>query len=150
MENRDRVDLTDFVDRRIVAILGRRNSARDLLMNFEGKPHDDARSKQLRPLSSIYQTDNEVSVSVDLPFVSKENIEVYATEDRLLIRAKMDHHIRFPMEGRNEVEFEGHCKDIELPLGIRIDTSKARVIFRNGILQVNLPKKSLGTRINVE
>ena len=150
MENRDRSDLLDLVDKRIVTILGRRKSISDLLVNPEEDQHDDEPCKLLRPLSRVYVTDDEVVVIVDLPCVSKENIEVDAADDSLVIRAKMDHSIKLYNEDGNEAEFEGHCKNIKLPLGIRIDLSKARTIFKNGILEIRLPKKRLGTRINIE
>ncbi len=150
MENRDRADLLDYVDRRIVDILGRK-SIRDLLRNFEEEQYDDEEHKQLRPLSSIYETNDDVIVSVDLPYVSKENIEIDATEDSLLIRARMDRCIDLSQDkDRNKVEFESHCKIIKLPPSIKINVSKARATFRNGVLEIKLPKNRLGTRIHIE
>jgi HSP20 family molecular chaperone IbpA len=154
MSSRDGADLLDFVDWRTIEILRmRRRNLSNMLRNFGEDTYtkDDEGHRQLWPLSSIDETNEEVIVSVDLPYVSKENIEIEAMEDSILIHAKMDRHIKFSShkEG-DEAEFDCHCKSVQLPPAIRADVSNAQAIFRNGILQIRLPKKRNGTRINIK
>jgi HSP20 family protein len=108
----------------------------------------DVESKELRPLVQITETVDQIIVSIDLPAVTKENIDVKSTEDTLTIKAKMTECVRLMHHGKKEVEFENYRKSIKLPN--TVDPAKAQASFKNGVLQVRLPKKSYGSEISIE
>jgi HSP20 family protein len=108
----------------------------------------DVESKELRPLVQITETVDQIIVSIDLPGVTKENIDVKSTEDTLTIKAKMTECVRLMHHGKKEVEFENYRKSIKLPN--TVDPAKAQASFKNGVLQVRLPKKSYGSEISIE
>jgi HSP20 family protein len=138
----DDSDVVDEMHRRI------RNIMRDV---FDTSPFEEAlydlERHELRPLTQITETDDEVVVSIDLPCVAKENIEVKGTEDALTIKAKMTECVRIPVPGKREVEYETYRKTIKLPS--TVDPTKAQATFKSGMLQIRLPKKSHGREISV-
>jgi HSP20 family protein len=108
----------------------------------------DIEHKELRPLVQITETPDDIIVSVDLPCVTRENIDVKSTEDTLTIKAKMTECIRLLHYARKEMEFENYRKTIKLPS--TVDPTKAKASFKNGVLEVRLPKKLYGREISIE
>ncbi|MEM0285866.1 MAG: Hsp20/alpha crystallin family protein, partial [Candidatus Methanomethyliaceae archaeon] len=88
------------------------------------------------PLIDIMTTENEVKVFVELPGVDKEKIKLTGTPTKLVISA--------------EGEMHKYYKEIELPTEVEIE--KAKSTYKNGVLEVVLPKKSKeeGKPINIE
>jgi len=132
----DIFDMMDEMDRRMRRLMDRifADAYSDLY---------DMERRELRPLTNITETDDEVIVSIDLPCARKDNIELKATSDTLYIKAKMDRCVRI-----SNVDFEHYSRSIRLPS--RVDASNARASFKGGVLQVRLPKKIEGSGINIE
>jgi len=105
------------------------------------RPSWDAFDKCLVPLINIEDREEEIVVTVDLPFVeSKDDIELNVTEDSLEITAKMREAIRWERWGASQryLEFRTFRKSIRLPE--KVDPEGSRAIFKNGILKVSIPK----------
>ncbi len=114
-------------------------------------PSVDEKERYIEPLTDVRETDDEVVISVDLPFVvSKEDIEVYVTEDSIEITARTKRKIRWSRWGAHHryVEFNHYRKRIELP--ILVDPNEVRATFRSGILEVRLRKKKKRVQIKIE
>jgi len=73
------------------------------------------------PLVDVFQRGNEVIVVAEVPGVAKEDIKLDATESILEIKVTDQFYRR-----------------IELP--VKVDFQKARVMCKNGVLEVRLPK----------
>ncbi len=131
----DIFDIIDEMDRRMKRLMDR--------VFFDIGDLYDMERRELKPLTQIYETDDEVIVTLDIPCVSKDSIELKATEDTLHIKARMDRCIRI-----SNVEFENYSRSIRLPA--RVDAKHAKASFKDGILQVRLPKKSEGDEIRIE
>lgn len=100
----------------------------------------------LEPLVNIEDRDDEVVVTVDLPYVvGKEDIRLEVTEETLELDARMRKGVRW---GAHEQEFDRFRKSITLPA--RIDPESARAFFRQGVLKVLLKKKRRRYPIKVE
>ncbi|MFQ5920877.1 MAG: Hsp20/alpha crystallin family protein [Nitrososphaerales archaeon] len=143
MEKDEAADVIDEIDRKIRRVMREAFE----LSPLEDTLYDEER-RELRPLAQITETDDEIIVSVDLPCVTRENIELKSTHDTVTIRAKMTECVRIPHPGRKEVEYETYRKSIKLPG--TVDPTKAEASFKSGMLQVRLPKKSYGSEISVE
>ncbi len=132
----DIFDMIDEMDRRIRRLMDRVFS--DVSLDLY-----DMERRELKPLTQIYETDEEVIVTLDLPCASKDGIELKATEDTLYIKARMDRCVRI-----SNIDFENYSKSIRLPT--RVDARNAKASFKDGILQVRLPKKFEGNDIRIE
>jgi HSP20 family protein len=87
-------------------------------------------------LVDIIETEEELIALVALPGSSKENIDLRVTEDNLIVDAKM-----VAREGkylRREMGTAPRHREIKLPLEIKPEQVKAS--FKEGILEVHLPK----------
>jgi HSP20 family protein len=132
----DIFDMIDEMDRRIRRLMDRVFS--DVSLDLY-----DMERRELKPLTQIYETDEEVIVTLDLPCASKDGIELKATEDTLYIKARMNRCVRI-----SNIDFENYSKSIRLPA--RVDARNAKASFKDGILQVRLPKKFEGSDIRIE
>jgi HSP20 family protein len=132
----DIFDMIDEMDRRIRRLMDRVFS--DVSLDLY-----DMERRELKPLTQIYETDEEVIVTLDLPCASKDGIELKATEDTLYIKARMDRCVRI-----SNIDFENYSRSIRLPA--RVDARNAKASFKDGILQVRLPKKFEGNDIRIE
>lgn len=92
-----------------------------------GKPRLDVKEAR-EPLVDITTTDGEVRVIAELPGVEKTDIKLRTTEDSLTISV--------------ETPIRKYFKQVDLP--VRIDPAKAISTYKNGILEVTLPKKEGG------
>jgi HSP20 family protein len=95
----------------------------------------EAKSSDLAPID-IIETEDELIVLVALPGASKEKIDLRVTEDSLYVDAKAT-----PREGkylRREMGTMGRKREIKLPIEVKQEQVKAS--FKDGILEVHLPK----------
>jgi HSP20 family protein len=84
----------------------------------------------------LLETDDELIVLVALPGASKEVIDLRVTEDSLYVDAKAN-----PREGRylrQEINTMGMKREIKLPMEVKPE--QVRASFKDGILEVSLPK----------
>ena len=84
----------------------------------------------------LLETDDELVALVALPGASKEKIDLRVTEDSLYVDAKAN-----PREGRylrREINTMGLKREIKLP--VEVKPEQVRASFKDGILEVSLPK----------
>ncbi|MEM3511227.1 MAG: Hsp20/alpha crystallin family protein [Candidatus Jordarchaeales archaeon] len=115
------------------------------------KPDWDAEMCCIEPLVHVETTPESVIVTADLPYVENKNdIRISATEDSLEFTANMKKEVRFEKWGtiQRETSFRKYRKFIRLPE--KVVPEEAKATFKNGILQVVLPKKFKATPIKVE
>ncbi len=114
-------------------------------------PSVDEGTKCIEPLADIAETDEEIVITVDLPFVkSKEDIDVYVSDDGVEITAKTRRGIKWNKWSTHYryTEFNQFKKRIKLP--VRVDPDNVRAFFRNGILTIKLRKKKERVQITLD
>jgi HSP20 family protein len=80
--------------------------------------------EEREPLVDIVDAEGEIHVVVELPGVEKSDIKLHGTEDSLTISVDTPQY--------------KYYKDVELPEKVRI--KEARSSYKNGVLEVVLPK----------
>ncbi len=102
----------------------------------------------LEPLTNMIETAEELIITADLPYVKKDNITLTVKEDMLELDASLDQPVKFTEWGtiQRDTEFHKFHKHIKLPSNASAD--KIAATFKNGFLQIKLPKKI--TRIKIE
>ena len=94
--------------------------------------------EEREPLVDIVDTDGEIKVIVELPGVEKDEIKLSGTDEKLTISVDTSQRKYF--------------KEIDIPA--KIDPKKAKSAYKNGVLEVTLPKikekKPSGEQIKVE
>jgi len=96
-------------------------------------------SEEREPLTDIIEGDEDVAVTVEIPGVEKENIDLNVNEDNLEITV--------------DAPQRKYHKIIDLPCDVKPKTTKAT--YKNGILDVNLKRRerkkdNKGYHINIE
>ncbi len=92
-----------------------------------GRPRLDVKGER-EPLVDVTTSNGEVKVIAELPGVEKTDIKLNVTEDTLTIS----------VENPNRKYF----KEVDLP--VKVDPLKAKSSYKNGILEVSLPKRERG------
>ena len=95
--------------------------------------------EEREPLVDIVETDNEVHVVAELPGVEKEDIKLHGTEDTLTISV--------------DTPQRKYYKELTLPA--KVNVKEAKTQYKNGVLEVKLPKikeekKPKGEPIKIE
>lgn len=92
------------------------------------------------PRVDVAETDNEVTVTADLPGLDEKDVQVTVDEDMLTIRGtrkeeREEKRRNYHLIERSQGEFQ---RAIPLPPGL--DTERAKAVFKKGVLTVTLPK----------
>jgi len=108
--------------------------------------------QEMLPCCDVVDRDNEIVVRVALPGFKKKDIEVSATDSTLTIQGKSSEQIE---EGkltgnyyRKEIHNENFMRTIRLPA--IVEDQKAEACFKDGLLEVSLPKTEGGKRHTLE
>ncbi|MBW7056119.1 Hsp20/alpha crystallin family protein [Paracoccus bogoriensis] len=90
--------------------------------------------------SDVVQTDNAIEISIELPGMTMEDIEVTVTDDLLTVKGEKKIERQEEKKGYylSERSYGAIWRTIPLPPGT--DGSKAEASFRNGVLTVRLPQ----------
>lgn len=93
------------------------------------------------PSSNVIETEKEFNITMALPGLKKEQIEVDVTEGLLTVKGSY-------AKEENEEGVTFHRKEISsgsfsrsFRLGTKINISKVDATFENGLLSISIPKK---------
>jgi HSP20 family protein len=89
----------------------------------------------------VTESDGSYVVKAEVPGVAKEDIDVSIKGDVVTIRAEVKKEKE--EKGKNFLRIERYYgqQSRTFTLGAEIDEGKAEAIYRNGVLQLTLPKK---------
>jgi HSP20 family molecular chaperone IbpA len=99
------------------------------------------RMKKLK--ADVKETEDTVIVTIEVPGVEKEDLDITATDDSLSIRAKA----AVETKGECEPEYNMLGRDIKLHCGIKREEGKAT--YHNGLLKIMLPKEAAIPRVKI-
>jgi len=102
------------------------------------RPSVDIKEER-EPLVDVISTDGEIKIVAELPGIEKEDIKLHGTEDILTISV--------------DTLKRKYFKEVEMPA--KIDPRKAKTVYKNGVLEVTIPKskekkKPKGEPIEIE
>jgi HSP20 family protein len=92
------------------------------------------------PSVDLSETGNELVLTADVPGVEPEDLEIYCTDNALILRGETRRDEE--REDRGYHRSERHYGRFErvLPLPAEVDRDRIQANFRNGVLEVRLPK----------
>lgn len=126
-----------FMDRMTDGLLSRRwmrPFEREWPTWFEGS---DLRA----PAVDLIDRENEILLRAELPGVRKEDISISLTADSITIeaRSKQEEAEEKGDYRRREISSSAFSRSMSLPA--EVDTDAAKAVFKDGVLEVTLPKK---------
>ena len=106
------------------------------------------------PAAELFETDNEVVFRAEMPGIDPKSVDVTVSEDALTVRGEA--RAEEEQKGRNyyrrELRYGSYQRTVALPTAVQAD--QARAAYRNGILEVRLPKaeraRAKSIRVEVE
>jgi HSP20 family protein len=93
------------------------------------------------PLVEMREEGNDVVVNAELPGVAKEDIKLRVTGERIEIRVEKKEKTEEKKRGyyAYSSRFEGYREALGFPSAV--DAKRAKATFKNGVLEVRVPKK---------
>ncbi|QXL84694.1 Hsp20/alpha crystallin family protein [Comamonas sp. NLF-1-9] len=119
---------------------------RDIAPGFYVRPlHGDALPQPSQIRVDVKEDDASYCVQAELPGVPKEDIQVSIDGAVVTLRAEVQQHDE-KKDGekvlRSERYFGSVARSFQLPM--EVDAAKAKAKYDNGVLTLNLPKKTEG------
>ena len=104
----------------------------------------------LEALGEVEETEAEYVVTLDLPMVNKDDIEITVMDDHLAVQAKMRQEMHFERWGtmQREIRFQSLAKKVPLPKNA--DSDNIRASFQNGILELRIGKTTKAKRVPID
>ncbi|SDZ06988.1 HSP20 family protein [Jannaschia faecimaris] len=92
------------------------------------------------PSTDVTETDKSIEVSMELPGMTEEDIDISLSSDAMTIRGekKVEHEETRKGVYMSERSYGSFYRTVPLPAGV--DPEKADAKFKNGVLTVSLPK----------
>lgn len=118
-----------------------RESMEKLFEEFTARRPERGRAAVVwQPAIEAYETDTDVVVRAELPGIDPKQVEISVTEDTLTLRgeARTEQEEKKRNYYRRELRYGSFVRSIGLPSGVHGD--KATASYRNGILEIKVPK----------
>jgi HSP20 family protein len=93
------------------------------------------------PNIEMYDKKNEIVVKAELPGVDKDNIDLTITKDSLTLKGevKKEEEVKEEDYYACERSYGSFTRTVAMP--VEVDSEKAKASFKNGVLEIVLPKK---------
>jgi HSP20 family protein len=98
------------------------------------------------PQVEVFERDNELVLRVDLPGLTRDDINIELADDSLTIEGERKNEHEETGEGyyRSERSYGQFYRRIPMPEGVKAEDAKAS--FSNGVLEVTMPAARRGER----
>ncbi len=98
------------------------------------------------PISDLKETDKEVVASIEMPGVSKKDIQLNVTEDGLEVKVEQKHEMKEEKKGYIRMESGYRSYYRRLPFPAKVVAEKAEAKYENGVLEVIVPKQQIESK----
>ncbi|WP_319547978.1 Hsp20/alpha crystallin family protein [Desulfogranum marinum] len=96
--------------------------------------------EEMSPSVDIYEEKGKMIVKAEIPGINKEDLDVSITENTVTISGekKQEKKVEKKDYHREERRYGSFCRRFRLPADV--DADKAEASFKNGVLEISLPK----------
>ena len=121
---------------------------RNLLRPFRGTKMDDlwGTYEMRSPSMDMIDNDNEIIFRAELPGVDKKDLDVSVSDNLLTIKGTSEKESEKEKDNyySSEIRKGSFCRSVSLPNNV--DGSKVEANFKNGLLELTIPKVSKSRR----
>ncbi|HHW10456.1 MAG TPA: Hsp20/alpha crystallin family protein [Firmicutes bacterium] len=96
------------------------------------------------PSVDVKETDTDVHIMAEVPGVDPGDIDITVTEDSLTIKGEVKHEEDQNREGYRRIERRYGSFHRVIPFPVKVKHDQATADYRNGILEVKVPKAEPG------
>ena len=128
---------------------------RDMNRLFEAlAPMEQGSSmQQFMPLAEMEETDDAIHLKVEVPGMKADDLDVQVTKEAVMITGERKTQSKSNNNGSARSEFRYGKFSRTIPLSTRIDNTKVKGDYQDGILTLELPKaeeeKNKVTKVNL-
>ena len=101
--------------------------------------NEEKRERFIRPRTTVHDLDNAVKIVMDLPGVSKENLEISYNRGELTVIGRRESWDREKMKPVYVERFDGGFKRV-FAIDETLDAEKIDAKLNNGVLEITIPK----------
>lgn len=107
---------------------------------FAGRPSEDFASRGWVPPVDIRETDEALTLFVELPGLNGDDVEITLENGRLTLRGerKFEKDVNEDSYHRIERSYGAFARSFTLPRNVEAD--KVKATFKDGVLSIELPK----------
>lgn len=102
------------------------------------------------PAVDIINRDDEIVLRAELPGINKDDIDISTTDDTVTIRGQTQHEQTEDTDEYYRCEIARGAFSRTVPLPADIDGSKAKAAFKDGVLELTLPKVERAKRHTIK
>ena len=126
--------------RDLVSIRDEMNNLFDSFSSGWPEPRKGLLEGEWAPSVDVAETDDEITVTAELPGVKQEEVDITITDDVLTLKGekKEEKEVKEKNYHRIERSYGSFQRSIGLPTGVQAD--KAKATYEDGILRVTVPK----------
>ena len=99
------------------------------------------------PRIDVHRSDNEIKVTAELPGLEKEDIEIKAVDGRLIIGGEKKASKETQEDDHYYMERSYGSFRREIPIGEDVDLDQVQAAFKNGILEITLPRNAVAANV---
>jgi HSP20 family protein len=112
-----------------------------LLDSFFGRPATVAIGERMwAPLADMYETKDDLFVTLELPGVREKDVSVSITGDMLTVKGERRCERDLKDEGYYRLERVYGKFERSIPLPIPVQAEKVKATYRDGVLEIRMPK----------
>jgi HSP20 family protein len=112
-----------------------------LFDNFFGRPAGLGVAERVwAPAMDMYETKDDLVVTFELPGVKEKEVHVSITNDILTIKGERTQSQEVKDENYHRLERWYGKFERNIPLPMPVQTDKVRAAYRDGVLEIKLPK----------
>jgi HSP20 family protein len=95
------------------------------------------------PRCSLCETENSIQAAFELPGVDKKDIQLNVTDES--IEVKVEKKQEKEVKGKDSYSYQSAMQSFyrHIPLSKKVDSSKVKASYKDGVLKLDIPKKAL-------
>ena len=126
--------------RDLVSIRDEMNTLFDSFFSGWPEPRKGLLEGEWAPSVDVAETDDEITVTAELPGVKQEEVDITIADDVLTLKGekKEEKEVKEKNYHRIERSYGSFQRSIALPTGVQAD--KAKATYKAGILKITVPK----------
>lgn len=102
------------------------------------------------PRIDVFEEEGEVVVKAELPGVEKESLDVEITEGAVAVSGEKKKEEKVEKKDYYRMERSYGSFRRKMPLPAEIRSEEAKAVFRDGVLEIRAPKKTVEKKLKVE
>ena len=97
--------------------------------------------REWQPLVDVVENKEGILLKVEIPGVKQEDINISIEENTLTVKGERKHESQVDEEGHSRFERSYGAFERSVLLPTTVDTDRVKASYKNGVLEIQLPKK---------